>query len=658
MRADAMAMRRGPLLLGALALLGALGAATPGPTAQALDDTPWRQPEAPPRCTTAQAESGNVAGCLVAFYYDPAASGWGTPPAPGKGEGWEWNGYTYSGSPALQKWESKYIAENTTTVAGLAPGIVETHVYAQPLFEGFLNEISAKGYRVRDIGGYSFRCTAGDGWKCPSGDPSLLSNHAWGLAIDFNSSTNPIKTYTGTNGTTACQTPIETDIPKWVVETAEKWGLYWGGYGWSAGCPTTTTERSSVYRDPPHFEFRGTPAQAAAIAAFNYGNDPNAFCRKVVDEAGKDVTRCNYTGRPDATWRIPVQLDPPEGATAALINLTATDGAALGYLTLEDCRPRKAGERTTSALSFAPGESIATMAIVPLDKGRFCVYRSAAVHSIVDVAGYITAEGEPMWLETMTPRRLTDTRLNGTCRPTGECQQGHVPGESEHVVPTSDEATRIVNLTVVDGRRPGWLQTGACGELGQSNVFSNLNYMDQWPRANLAMMGAGDDGSCVFSLTQSHVIVDELARLQPDEGYGWQLGPARRILDTRRCTDDWCNGRPGALRVVRFDVGADVPAAAIAVTVTETQGPGYVTVGDCDDLKGRSEMATSNLNYRAGQIVTNLALVELEHGTACAVTTASAHIVIDVQAELVDGGELGLMPIEPERFHDSRQRDR
>ena len=530
-------------------------------------------------------------------------------------------------------------------------------MYAQPLFEGFLNEISAKGYRVRDMSGYTFRCTAGDGWECRSKDPSLLSNHAWGLAIDFNSSTNPITTYTGVDGKTACQTPIETDMPRWVIETAEKWGLYWGGYGWNAGCQTTSTERTSVDRDPPHFEFRGTPDQAAAIAAFNHGNDPNAFCRTVVDEAGKDVVRCNYSGRPDATWRLPVQLDPPEGATAALINLTATDGAALGYLTLEDCRARKAGERTTSALSFAPGESIATMAIVPLTEGRFCVYRSAAVHSVVDVAGYVTAEGEPMWLETVTPKRLTDTRLTGACRPMSECQEGHVPSKAEHVVPTTDDATRIVNLTVVDGRQPGWLQTGACGALGESNVFSNLNYMDQWPRANLSVMGAADAGSCVFSLTQAHVIVDELARLHPDSGYGWQLGPPRRVLDTRKCTEDWCNGRPGALGVVRFDVGTDVPAAAIAVTVTDTRGPGYVTVGDCDELQGRNEMATSNLNYRAGQIVTNLALVELEDGQACAVTTASAHVVIDVQAELVDGGELGLVPIEPERFHDSRERD-
>src|SRR5690349_1835075 len=64
-------------------------------TVHALDNTPWVLPSAPPRCTTQQAESGNVAGCIVAFYQDPASTGWGTPLAPGVGEGWQWNGMWY-----------------------------------------------------------------------------------------------------------------------------------------------------------------------------------------------------------------------------------------------------------------------------------------------------------------------------------------------------------------------------------------------------------------------------------------------------------------------------------------------------------------------------------------------------------------------------------
>ena len=43
-----------------------------------------------------------------------------------------------------------------------------------------------------------------------------LSNHAWGLAVDMNSETNPPdRTYVGIDGATACATPMITDCPLW-----------------------------------------------------------------------------------------------------------------------------------------------------------------------------------------------------------------------------------------------------------------------------------------------------------------------------------------------------------------------------------------------------------------------------------------------------------
>ena len=218
------------------------------------------------------------------------------------------------------------------------------------------------------------------------------------MAIDINAGANPIRSYSSVDGATACMTPIQTDMPQWVIQTAEKWGLYWGGYGWNAGCQSTSTERTVVSRDPPHFEFRGTPGQAAVIAAFNLRNDPNIVCRTTVDDAGHDVEQCSRSlPVPAAGTRSPVQLTPPAGAVAAMINLTATEAAASGYLSLEDCGPRT-GPRTTSALTYAAGQSVAAMAIVPISStGRFCVYRSSAVHTVVDVTAYLGSAGERLW---------------------------------------------------------------------------------------------------------------------------------------------------------------------------------------------------------------------------------------------------------------------
>jgi hypothetical protein len=620
-----------------------------------LDDTPWTLPATPPRCSVEQAESGDVAGCMIAFYHDPADTGWGAPPAPGVGSGWNWQGWTYNGSSALAGWEATYIAANAEELAGLAPQRLETHVAAQALFEGFLEEIDFNGYRVRDASGYSFRCTSGSGgWSCPSGNPDDLSNHAWGLAIDMNAGTNPIRRYYGIDGNTACATPMQTDMPHWVIQTAEKWGLYWGGYGWNSGCADTTTQRTSVYRDPPHFEFRGTPEQARAIADFNLRNDPRTICIPIVDDEGNDAEHCSRSSRPPAATRLPVEVDAPTGATAALINLTAVGGDWYGYLTLEDCGPQEP-TRTTSSISFAPGQAVATMAVVPLaDGGRFCVYRSTSVHSLVDVVAYLGADGEPLWFDPSPPTRLTDTRRDGSCAPLEECHDGPVPDFGEHVVPTSDGAARIANIAVIHGRGPGYVQAGRCGGLGPEAGFSNLNFMDAAVRSNLALMDGGDEGSCVFALTEAHVIVDELGRLDAESGYGWQLTPARRALDTRECAEAWCAERPAAGELIELDLGTSAPGAAIAITVTDTQGPGYVWVGPCSDMDGLDTPTTSNLNHMTGQTVTNLALVEVEAGTMCIYTKASAHVIIDVQAELVDDHEIGLLPVAPTRAHDSR----
>ena len=626
------------------------------PVAQALDNTPWVLPSSPPRCTTQKVESGDVAGCVITFYDEPSATGWGVPPAPGVGEGWRWNGYWYNGSPALASWESTYIAANTVTVGGLRAGTLQTHVSVRALFEGFLDEVSAKGYRVRDGSGYSFRCTSGNGgWSCPSGNPADLSNHAWGLAIDINAGANPIRSYSSIDGATACMTPIQTDMPQWVIETAEKWGLYWGGYGWNAGCQSTTTQRTVVSRDPPHFEFRGTPRQAAAIAAFNLRNDPNMICRTIVDDAGRDVEQCaRSVSLPAAGTRLPVQLTPPAGAVAAMINLTATEGAAPGYLTLEDCGARS-GTRTTSALTYAAGQSVAAMAIVPISStGKFCVYRSSAVHTVVDVAAYLGSAGERLWYQPSAPTRLTDTRVVGVCPPGQGCVPGMLPAFTKQYVPTDSNDARVVNLTVVDSRAPGWLQVGRCADVGPEGKFSNLNVADAGARANMALVPAGDSGTCALGMSQANVIVDELGRLSRGDGFGWRLAPARRVLDTRECTDQWCDGRPGAGAVVRVDLGTDAPAAAIAVTVTDTGAAGFVTVGRCADLVGATQMQTSNVNYGRGVTTTGLAIVAVDQGEICAYTMSPAQLVIDVQAELTSQHDVGVLPVTPTRFHDSR----
>ena len=348
-----------------------------------------------------------------------------------------------------------------------ASGTLQTHVAARALFEGFLDEISAKGYRVRDGSGYSFRCTDGSGgWSCPGGDPSDLSNHAWGLAIDINAGTNPIRSYSSIDGATACMTPIQTDMPQWVIQTAEKWGLYWGGYGWNSGCQSTSTQRTVVSRDPPHFEFRGTPRQAAAIAAFNLHNDPNAVCRTIVDDAGHDVEQCATLGAAGGRRAAAGAAHAACGRGGGDDQPHRDRGRRAGFPHARGLRPPAPGPRTTSALTYAAGQSVAVMAIVPISStGRFCVYRSSAVHTdrrrhrlprLRRRTAVVRA------VDTDSPdRHACGRRLPAG---SGAASRAMLPAFTKQFVPTDSNDARIVNLTVVDSQAPGWLQVGRCAE--------------------------------------------------------------------------------------------------------------------------------------------------------------------------------------------------
>ncbi|MGB8858316.1 MAG: hypothetical protein WCC60_03625 [Ilumatobacteraceae bacterium] len=98
------------------------------------------------------------------------------------------------------------------------------------------------------------------------------------------------------------------------------------------------------------------------------------------------------------------------GTEAALVNLTAVDGAAFGYVTADKCSRLVAGPQAFSNLNFIPQFAVANMAAVELDAdGSFCLYSSTAVHLVVDLQGGFD-DAAPMRLTPMAPQRMIDTR--------------------------------------------------------------------------------------------------------------------------------------------------------------------------------------------------------------------------------------------------------
>lgn len=148
--------------------------------------------------------------------------------APANERGWGW-----PGAPGSTQ-DRKYRRDHLVWVeAGGVKLLIRKEV--ADLFVGFIGELTAGGYRLNvraDDWGYANRDVRGR--------PGVKSNHAWGLAVDLNATTNPM-TNDGRN---------HTDLPPGISKLAAKYGLRWGG------------DYTGSRKDPMHFEFIGTPRDA------------------------------------------------------------------------------------------------------------------------------------------------------------------------------------------------------------------------------------------------------------------------------------------------------------------------------------------------------------------------------------------------------------
>jgi hypothetical protein len=98
--------------------------------------------------------------------------------------------------------------KNLTTVTAKKSGKSDKvgSAYASN-FQGFLDDLEATGYQIKTLGGFSFRGN--------KNNPSMLSYHGMGAALDVNAATNPFHTR-------------QTDMPRNVGEIAKAHGLGWG----------------------------------------------------------------------------------------------------------------------------------------------------------------------------------------------------------------------------------------------------------------------------------------------------------------------------------------------------------------------------------------------------------------------------------------------
>ena len=354
---------------------------------------------------------------------------------------------------------------------------------------------------------------------------------------------------------------------------------------------------------------------------------------------------------------------PASGVSAVVLNVTATNEASSGYMTIY---PGGSGIPATSNLNFLPGDPVAHLVEVGVGQnGQVSILSNATTDVVVDVEGYyLSSSATPTGLYNgVSPTRVCDTRSGNPSNLSGAEAQcnGHslsantplqVQVTGLAAVPASGVSAVVLNLTATGFNSNGYvtLYPGGSG----IPPTSNLNFhTGGGPVTNEVIVPVTSTGSItIVSDTTTDVIIDV-------EGYftstsstatGSQFTPEAtpaRILDTRcgvnpppsACASENLPpanasiGTLGAATSVSVKVSGlgGVPTSAKAVvvnvTATDTTSNGFLSVNPAS-----TPPETSNLNWTAGETVSNLVIATISASGAITIYNHSGSVdaIVDV----------------------------
>jgi len=206
-----------------------------------------------------------------------------------------------------------------------------------------------------------------------------------------------------------------------------------------------------------------------------------------------------------------------------------------------------------------------------------------------------------------------DRTPDGTVTPVTVAGAAGVPG---------DAAAVALNLAVTHTRRGGFLTAFPCGE--PLPLAANLNFVADETVSAAAIVPVGANGQvCIYNSAAAHLIVDVMGSF-PAGGDYRRAGP-ERLTDTRALGAAVAGGTE--LRVQLPASVANARAAVLNVTAIAGDEAGFVIAYPC----GKEPPATSNVNFAAGAITPNLAVVSPSpSGAVCLRPNRSAHLVVDL----------------------------
>ena len=204
----------------------------------------------------------------------------------------------------------------------------------------------------------------------------------------------------------------------------------------------------------------------------------------------------------------------PEGATAVVLNVTATESTAPGYVTVHGTGTQRPLASSLN-VNFA-GETAPNLVIAPIGAGgKITLYAQSATHLLADVTGYVTgptaAVTQSGLFVVLPPTRAVDTRPGEmpATPPKGYVDGGTtVAAQIAGVAGVAAQVGLVLMNVTVDDAHTGFLTAFPHGQPRPLSSTINANGTDD-TRANAALMPDGADGQIDFSSQSgSHLVVD------------------------------------------------------------------------------------------------------------------------------------------------------
>lgn len=218
-----------------------------------------------------------------------------------------------------------------------------------------------------------------------------------------------------------------------------------------------------------------------------------------------------------SAYRLPIRTNAspaggvlPPDATAVVVNITAADATATGFLQLY-ASPNGAVPESHSNVNYVAGEAAPNLAIVPIGAdGAITIYSYAPSHVIADVIGYFTGPSSPQstagLFTPLTPTRVRDTRQQGGAVAPESLENVNIAAAAG--LPANNAAAVFLNATVDQSQRGGYLQLYPTGA-GTPGASSNVNVAGAGQtRPNAAVSGLSDGQVTVYHYAGGHYILD------------------------------------------------------------------------------------------------------------------------------------------------------